>query len=204
MSLVFAVSRGRAMRTEAPVSVSAAHASSAHRRKQMENSAETREPIFKPTPINNNNPTTKLSLRLPRAGDHWPDSLLHPSAPPSSCSPLAAPWTLPAARTASPNPSLPTPRETFSFEVDEKGDACPTRPPTRSKAPLRFGDCFSGAGGLSLGLQAAGLQQEFAVESCLDSQNTFRSSHAASTKLFRESVEGFLDNVGLYRKFLWQ
>ena len=54
--------------------------------------------------------------------------------------------------------------ETFSFvEVDENGDACPTRPPTRSKAPLRFGDCFSGAGGLSLGLQAAGLQQEFAV-----------------------------------------
>ena len=96
--------------------------------------------------------------------------------------------------------------ETFSFvEVDEKGDACSTRPPTRSEAPLRFGDCFSGAGGLSLGLQAAGLQQEFAVDSCLDSQNTFRSSHAASTKLFRESVEGFLDNVGLCRKFLlWQ
>ena len=93
--------------------------------------------------------------------------------------------------------------ETFSFvEVDEKGDACPTRPPTRSKAPLRFGDCFSGAGGLSLGLQAAGLQQEFAVESCLDSQNTFRGSHAASAKLFRESVEAFLENVGLYRNFL--
>ena len=39
--------------------------------------------------------------------------------------------------------------ETFSFvEVDEKGDACSTRPPTRSEVPLRFGDCCSGAGGL--------------------------------------------------------
>jgi DNA (cytosine-5)-methyltransferase 1 len=83
--------------------------------------------------------------------------------------------------------------ETFSFVgVDEAGEGCSTRPPVTSDAPLRFGDCFSGAGGLSLGLQAAGLEQRFAVENNRESQRSFMLSHPPSAKLYRESVVTFL------------
>ena len=83
--------------------------------------------------------------------------------------------------------------ETFSFVgVDEAGAASSTRPPVTSDAPLRFGDCFSGAGGLSLGLQAAGLEQRFAVENNRESQRSFMLSHPPSVKLYRESVVTFL------------
>ena len=85
--------------------------------------------------------------------------------------------------------------ETFSFvDVDAAGEVRSTHP-VESSQPLRFGDCFSGAGGLSLGLKAAGLQQRFAVENNRDSQRTFMLSHPPSTKLYREGVETFLAKI---------
>ena len=61
--------------------------------------------------------------------------------------------------------------------------------------PLRFGDCFSGAGGLSLGLHAAGLEQKFAVENNVYSQRTFMLSHPPSVKLYREGLDTFLERI---------
>jgi DNA (cytosine-5)-methyltransferase 1 len=85
--------------------------------------------------------------------------------------------------------------ETFSFvDVNASGEMRSTHSVTSSE-PLRFGDCFSGAGGLSLGLKAAGLQQQFAVENNRDSQRTFMLSHPPSTKLYREGVETFLAKI---------
>ena len=85
--------------------------------------------------------------------------------------------------------------ETFSFvDVDADGEVRSTHP-VESSEQLRFGDCFSGAGGLSLGLKAAGLQQRFAVENNRDSQRTFMLSHPPSTKLYREGVETFLAKI---------
>ena len=64
-----------------------------------------------------------------------------------------------------------------------------------SYCSLRFGDCFSGAGGLSIGLEAAGLEPVFAVESNPVYQRTFMRAHP-TVKLYRQSVSSFLQLLG--------
>jgi hypothetical protein len=52
---------------------------------------------------------------------------------------------------------------------------------------LRIGECFAGAGGLSLGLAAAGHELVFAVESVATFSRTYLRAHPR-TRLFREPM----------------
>jgi len=97
----------------------------------------------------------------------------------------------------------------FSFEFD--GPVRMAQPQQviaerSTKATRVAADLFSGAGGLSLGFQAAGFQMAFANDINEDYANTYRLNHLGTT-FFRESIEDLSSSdvfrqTGLHRRDL--